>query len=314
METDYKTFYSSYLKEYHEVRAIYLKHLLSNIDSINSTIQKNELRTKDVNISLTKNTKFILQADLRQNYFHSIETFFELFFAFLPKNGKVPDNTEILRILVKSNWRQNYKKIEYIANGKLKLSLLDEIIDFLNFEVSTGQYLIYLGTSSKDKFNEKYQKSVRDSIESIKKLIKTLAIDFSKRDEYNAYKHTMRVFPTFESIHILNSKKLKEELSFDISNSASYQIYNDKEKETIVKTKLFAPERDFKMTEICSRLIFNMFELRSIVFGDRRQKTPNEKIAIVMFNKENIEDSIKHNVKIQDLNFNSKLIKGSSLC
>ncbi len=286
--------------------------MLSNTESLNTTIQENELGIKDVKIPLTKNTKFILQADLRQNYFHSIETFFEFFFAFLPKNGKIPDNTNVLRALVKSNWKQNYKKIEYIANGKLKLSLLDEMVEFLEHKVSVGQYLFYIGTFSKEKFNQDYQNTVKESIESIKKIIKVLANDFSKRDEYNAYKHTMRVFPNFSSIHILNAESLKEEINFDLSNSASYQIYNDKEKETIVKTKLFDPERDFKMTKICSRLIYNMIELRSVVFGDRKEKGNNEKIAIVLFNQENIEDSIKHNVEIQDLSFSSKLIKGSS--
>ncbi len=312
METDYKNFYNSYLKEYHEVRAIYLRHLLYNTDSINATIKENELGAQDVKIPLTKNTKFIIQADLRQNYFHSIETFFEFLFAFLPKNGKIPDNREILKTLVKSKWQQNYKRIEYIANGKLKLNLLDEKIDFLDFNVSVGQYLFYLGTFSKEKFDEDYQNAVKNSIESIKKIIKIIAIDFSKRDEYNAYKHAMRVFPSLNSIHILNAESLKEEISFDVSNSASYQIYNDKEKETIVKTKLFDPERDFKMTKICSRLIFNMIELRSVVFGDRKEKGVNEKIAIILFNQANIEDSIKHNVKIQDLSFSTKLINGSS--
>ena len=312
METDYKNFYNSYLKEYHEVRAIYLKHLLSNTESLNTTIQESELGIQNVKIPLTKNTKFILQADLRQNYFHSIETFFEFFFAFIPKNGKIPDNRNVLRALVKSNWKQNYKKIEYIANGKLKLSLLDEMIEFLEFKVSVGQYLFYIGTFSKEKFNDEYQNTVKESIKSIKKIIKILAVDFSKRDEYNAYKHTMRVFPNFSSLHILNAESLKEEINFDLSNSASYQIYNDKDKETIVKTKLFDPERDFKMTKICSRLIYNMIELRSVVFGERKGKKTNEKIAIILFNQENIEDSIKHNVKIQDLSFSSKLIKGSS--
>jgi|TARA_B110000037_G_scaffold221557_1_gene292953 hypothetical protein len=286
-----------------------LNNLLSNTDEINTVIKENELESQGIKIPLTKNTKFIIQADLRQNYFHSIESFFEFLFAFQPKNGKVPDNRNILRALVKSKWSQNYKKIEYIANGKLKLDFLDEMIDFLDHKVTIGHYLFYVGTFSKDKFNEEYQDAVKKSIESIKKIIKTIAIDFSKRDEYNAYKHTMRVFPSFNSIHILNANTMKEEINFDLSNSASYQIYNDKEKETIVKTKLFDPERDFKMTRICSRLIYNMIELRSIVFGDRKEKNKDEKVALILFNQENIEDSIKHNVNIQDLSFSSKLIK-----
>ncbi|WP_299782709.1 hypothetical protein [uncultured Formosa sp.] len=191
----------------------------------------------------------------------------------------------------------------------MKLNFLDEMIDFLDHKVSIGHYLFYVGTFSKEKFNEEYQDSVKKSIESIKKIIKTIATDFSKRDEYNANKHTMRVFPSFNSIHILDADTMEEQINFDLSNSASYQIYNDKEKETIVKTKLFDPERDFKMTRICSRLIYNMVELRSIVFGDRKEKNGNEKVALILFNQENIEDSIKHNVKIQDLSFSSKLIK-----
>jgi len=88
LETDYKNFYNSYLKEYHEVRAIYLKNLLSNTDEINSIIKDNELESQGVKISLTKNTKFIIQADLRQNYFHSIESFFEFFSLFCLKTQK----------------------------------------------------------------------------------------------------------------------------------------------------------------------------------------------------------------------------------
>ena len=229
METDYKNFYNSYLREYHEVRAIYLKHLLSSTENLNKTIQENELGIGGYSIPLTKNTKFILQADLRQNYFHSIETFFEFFFAFLPKKEKIPDNKNVLRALVKSNWKQNYKKIEHIANGNLKLTFLDEIVEFLEHKVSVGQYLFYAGTFSKEKFNSDFQNMVKDSIESIKKIIKVLANDFSNRDEYNAYKHTMRVFPNFKSIHILNAESMKESVNFDLSNSASYQIYNDKE-------------------------------------------------------------------------------------
>ncbi|WP_417198940.1 hypothetical protein [Bizionia sp.] len=309
METDYKDFYNSYLKEYHEVRAIYLNNLLNNIDDINSVIKANELEAHGVNISLTKNTKFIIQADLRQNYYHSIESFFEFFFALLPKKGKAPENRNILRSLANSNWRQNYKKIGYIANGKLNLNILDEKIEYYGYNVSIGQYLFYIGTFSSEKFDENFQNSVINSIESIKKTIKTIAVEFSNRDEYNAYKHTMRVFPSINSIQILNANTLKEKINFDLSNSASYQIYNDKENETILKTKLFDPERDFKMSKICSRLIYNMINLRSVAFGDRDDQKLNEKVALILFNKDNISDSIKHNVQIQDLIFSSKKIK-----
>lgn len=93
----------------------------------------------------------------------------------------------------------------------------------------------------------------------------------------------MRIFPSFKSFHILNAETLKEEIKFDLSNSASYQIYNEKDSETIVKTTLFDPERDFKMTQVCSRLIYNMIALRSIVFGEKEKMDKNGKIAIIFF-------------------------------
>ena len=52
-----------------------------------------------------------------------------------------------------------------------------------------------------------------------------------------------------------------------------------------------------------------MIELRSIVFGDNKEKNKDQKVALILFNQENIEDSIKHNVNIQDLSFSTKIIK-----
>ena len=96
-----KLFYSQYLKEYHAVKAIYLKTLLKNYEELNEELKKFEFGQ-----SLTNNTQFIIQADMRQNYFHCIETFFELLFAFLPNNGVVPDHHKIIKSLVKSDWKK----------------------------------------------------------------------------------------------------------------------------------------------------------------------------------------------------------------
>lgn len=61
MEADYKSFYGAYLKEYHEVRAIYLNHQLSNIESLDEILVKHELGHEDVKIHLIfSGIKFIL--------------------------------------------------------------------------------------------------------------------------------------------------------------------------------------------------------------------------------------------------------------
>lgn len=309
METNANTFYRYYVKEYHEVRAHYLHKLLSEINQLNAFLKNKELQQKDVIIPLTTNTKFIIQADLRQNYFHSIETFFEFFFALLPEKGKVQSDDKIVRKLIKANWRNNYKKIEDIANGNL--DNLREKVNSLGYEISLGHYLFYPGTYSKEKFGGWFLNSVPEWVNAIEKIIKIIAVDFCQRDEYNAYKHTMRVFPNFDSLHFLDPETMEEKMNFDISNSASYQLYNDKESETIVKTKVFDPIRDYKMSKICSRLIYNMVELRNIMFNKSNESNQDKTVAIVFFNEANINESNKHNVEIQDLVFTTKMINRS---
>ena len=310
METDYKTFYSGYLKEFHQVKAIYLKNLLNSIPEI-----KEKLEEYEYGIELTKNTKFIVQADLRQNYFHAIESFFELFFALLPDNDKIPDNRHIVRRLSKSNWRSNYKKIEQIAEGKLKLDpLFERQVTFNDHEVSVGQYMFYLGVFSKEKYSPELFKDMKLSLNAIKEGIKAVAIDFSKRDEYNAYKHAIRIFPSFKSLHFVNVKDMKKAVKLDLSNSVSYQVYDDVNKKVSVKTKVFDSERDFQMTSFCSNLIHNIVYFRDLVFGDMSRKGKDEMIAIRMFDLDALNKCRECNVGIQDLVFSTqqRIDKGSS--
>lgn len=307
METSPEAFYATYIKEYHEVKANYLFSLLNDIEKVNEHLKSKEIVKEDVSVPLTNNTKFILQTDLRQNYFHCIETFFEFFFAFLPVNEKVPDNSKIVRQLVKANWQKNYNRIEQIAKGKMKLNFLNKEIEVLGHKVTIGHYLFYPGTFSKDKFGGSWYEMISDSLENIQNVIKILASDFCPRDEYKAYKHTMRAFPNYESLHLLDFETKEEKLSFDLSNSISFQIYNDKKKETIIKTKMLDPQRDFDMTKQCSRLIHNMVELRNVMFN-RNEDNGDKKVAILLFNEENVTKSSKHNVDIQDLSFSTKIV------
>ncbi|MBU2906406.1 hypothetical protein KO529_16540 [Arenibacter algicola] len=302
METDYQLFYKSYLKEFHLVKAINLKRTIENHIELEEQVKKYEIHN-----SLTENTKFILQADLRQNYFHAIETFFEFFFAFLPINRKIPDNKAILRKLVKSNWRKNYKKIQSIATGKLKLNFLDEIIDFEGHKVSVGHYMFYLGIFPNGKFPDKLFKSIEKSINDVKFGLIEIAKDFSDRDEYNAYKHALRIFPSFKALYLLDAETNKVGMEWDLSNSLSFQTYEEKNEKSSIRTKVFDTERDFKMTLFCGNLIYNIMAFREIVFCGHSEV--DKKIAIRIFDKDAIDECKEYNVKIQDLEFTTERIK-----
>ena len=102
---------------------------LDNLDDLN-----NKLLKKEFDRTLTTNTKFILQAELRQNYFHAIESFFEIFFALIPDGEKVPDNTNIVQRLVKSNWRKNYNKITVTNTSIVFIFILNNyFILYINY-------------------------------------------------------------------------------------------------------------------------------------------------------------------------------------
>jgi hypothetical protein len=299
MENDYKSFYSSYLKDYHQVKTLYLKMQLENIDELN--IKLNE---KEFDRSLTDNTEIILKAEMRQNYFHAIESFFELFFALIPKEDKVPDNTQIIKKLVKSNWRKNYSMINDIANGNFKIkNLLKREISFNGHLIEVGHYLFYLGIFNKVKFKDAIE-AIKKSYDGIAKGIVVLAKDFSDRDEYNAYKHALRIYPTMEKLILADQKTLTERLSFDLSNSVSYQIFDKKANKTTIKTKLLDSERDSEMTSFCSNLIHHMIYFRDLVYNADSQKISKEKqIKISIFDNDAIAKCSEHNVEIQNLEF-----------
>ena len=304
MHNNHKIFYSSYLKEYHQVKAYYLKMQLDNMDDLNDKLLK-----KEFDRTLTDNTKFILQAELRQNYFHAIESFFELFFALVPNDEKVPDNTDIVKKLVKSNWRKNYNKITDISNGKFKIeNLLKREIKFNNHKVGVGHYLFYIGIFNEDKFEDVIN-SIKKSYNGIAKGIVTLAKDFSDRDEYNAYKHALRIYPSMKRLILADHKTLEERMSFDLSNSMSFQQFDEKAKKATIKTKILDSERDFRMTSFCSSLIHHMIYFRDLIYNSDSKKWKDKKqIKISIFDHDEIEKCSEHNVEVQDLEFSTQLI------
>lgn len=76
-------FLSSYLDDYHKFKAITIKNTLDNLDTYTQSIFGEELSAE--NREAYKKT---MQAELRQTYFHAIETFLELFFCLNPLNTK----------------------------------------------------------------------------------------------------------------------------------------------------------------------------------------------------------------------------------
>lgn len=296
MIVDPKLFFKTYLKNYHRHKAIYLKELLDNLsryeDAILTTDHLHENRAE---LQLT------LRSDLRQTYFHAIETFFELFFALKPINGHLQDDQSVMVRLTNAKWQDNYKMIRDIAENDAALNFLDEQITFQGHTISAAHYLFYPCISPTGKLPEDLFKHIQESLDAAKYGIRMIASDFIDREEYNAYKHGLRLIPASQKLMLADPETMEVRIEWDISQSMSYYVKAKKPGSVRIETKLFDSERDFKMTLFCANLIYNMVYYRQVMMYKPDDETTH--FAIHFFDKEGIEDCEKINVSIQNLVF-----------
>jgi hypothetical protein len=294
-----KAFYQAFLKDYHKIKATYLKRMLDNLSLYEQDIYGKELDTPERDAF-----RMTIKSDLRQTYFHSIETFFELFFALNPKGKKTFNDEYVLYNI--TNSKETYSKIKSIADKESELDFLDEIIDYHNFKISIGHYLFYKGIFSKEKFPEELFEDINNSIESIKIGIRYIATDFVNRDEYNAYKHGLRIIPVAAKLKIADPETMEVKMEWDLTDSMSFYLKTNSEDELTVVTKLFDSERDYQMTFFCSNLIHHLIYYRRLSMNLYSEKEKNEKVKITIFGKELVKNCSKINVAIQDLVYTIK--------
>lgn len=302
---DPKIFYQVYQKDYHRIKAAYIKHYLNNLELYHEKLYGDE---KIDPVSL-KDFKNALKSDLRQTYFHAIETFFELFFALNPKDKEVYDDHYILFNLTNSNWSDNYRKINEFANDPKKLRFLNDQIVFMDYKISIGHYIFYMGLFSEEKFPAEFFKLIDESIEAIIYGVEIIAKDFAKKEEYNSYKHGLRIIPASKSFAIKSLTNPDLKLEWDVSESMSFYLKTKDPDEISIITKLFDTDRDIYMINFCSNLIDHMIGSRKVTFNKEWIKDKDFQYPVSFFGKEEIEKCNKINVAIQDLKFTSRRTK-----
>lgn len=298
MISDPTLFYDFYLSDYHAAKAKYLKYILENLAKVEADVFKNALKEKE-----RDQFRLTVKSDLRQTYFHAIETFFEIFFALNPKNKTHYDDESLMFNLTNSNWGQNYKKIAEIADGTYSLDFLSDEIQVGSYKVSIGNYIFYMGLFDKNKYPT-LENDIQGSIEAVQYGMKILAKDFVQREEYNAYKHGLRIIPAFKKLMLADLKTLEVKHEWDLTDSMSFYTPTKNPDVITSVTKLFDSERDFQMTLFCSNLISHMIFYRKIAMNKDKQKDGDkqkDQIAVTFFGKEPIEKCNQVNVKIQDI-------------
>lgn len=286
-------FYKRYLSDYHRLKVTACRAMLDDIEKYSATFfgnlqddQKNQF-------------KKMLQADIRQTYFHAIETFFELLFALNPLDQDFIGDTNIMVALTHSDFKNSYKRIQNIAIDDKALDFLDDDVTFQTVQTAVGHYIFYFGIREADKEHGIPGDKLKLSLNAIRHAIKLLAIDFADRAEYNAYKHGLRLIPALANISIQEAETGKSIINADVTDSMSFFTRTNLDNKIQIVTKLFDTKRDAEMTILCSNLIKNIIYYRRIFLTDYKP----DKVEIVLFDKEAVEKCSSRNVGVQSFTY-----------
>lgn len=259
-----ETFYSSYQEDYNAYKLLMLTSILKNLEQFENGFFSEVDGYKRDDFSL------VLKTEIHQLYFHSVEILFELIFALLPENEEIKDY-QILYRLANSNWKKNFNTIKKISQDKNVLSFLDEVVSLSdNIQISKGHYIFYFGLYGNCKIQPELLCAIPKSVENIKSGLFVLAKDFTNRDEYNSYKHGLRLIPALKNISLLERNTMQQVVNFDFSNSLSFMTVNEKDESIKYTTKNFDTWRDIELSKFAIGLISNIINLRraSLKLGD----------------------------------------------
>ncbi|HET9136014.1 MAG TPA: hypothetical protein VFO76_05200 [Candidatus Kapabacteria bacterium] len=245
MEPFTKLFYDGYFHEYFKIRMLALRHYLKFSDEYKQFLGTNNDLEEHKIIDA-------LKLEIRGTYFHAIETLFELIFAIEGKH-----DSDIWHRLASSDFTGNYKRISTIATGSMSEWEINVSVN--GSEVPFLHYAINFCDSYED--NE----DTRNNLSFIQKFMIAIAKDFSQRDDYNAYKHGLRLFPTFIGLQAWNDAA---SIGFDFGDCYTIMKKEDPYKAHIIT---FDPERDLRMIGVCSEMISNIVLSRRTAFNNKTE-------------------------------------------
>jgi hypothetical protein len=290
-----KIFYSTFLVNYFDFKTTYLKSALNHYKEFH--LEKIILQYSEKDFLLT------IKSDVRQTLFQAIETVFEILFALVPDKDGYTADTEILRTLSKGEF--HYKEINKIAEDKATLDFLDKEVQLTDGnKVSVGQYIFYFGLHLLDDIKAK----ISESLEAIRNGLYVLAIEFSDRDEYNCYKHGMRIIPALTFFKLMRADNNNQIVNWDLSNSMTYYKEDAKENKMEFVTKVFDTERDLNLLRLCSDLLWNVIKIRDVAFNKLPKSSSEEfPIEILFFDKDLVSVANKGNIPLQNLRFSTTI-------
>lgn len=240
------SFYKNYAKNYFRIKASLLRHEWEASEAFFAGLEN--LRVDGTEAATC------LKLEIRGVFFQAIETLFELIFALESGN-----DANIWQSLVDAPWSKNYARIQAFSEGSdgfldKKLSFPGKDADSL-FEPTFLQYVfffIYVPDLPDDGFQK--------TLSFIREFLVVAAREFSDRDDYNAYKHGLRLFPTIVGMNLSNSLA-----TVDLDFGDTYTILRQNDPYTH-HIKTFDIDRDLRMINVCGEFISNIINFRKFFF------------------------------------------------
>lgn len=255
-----RLFLKEYLSDHFLYKTATLKNILDGYPDLKEHVLDGLIDIEDDKYEQT------LRAEVRATTYQAAETLFELIFALSPRDGQI-DNLNIWSALSSSDWRSNNRRIGEIANGEV--AFLDQVVlaghnaDHEPIEEPLAQYIFYFGET-----NPEIVEQIPESIGEIKRFLIVLAKEFNSRGEYNALKHTMRIFPSVSNMFVRRSDSDDEPWArlLDMTGSMSY-LEPGKDQSISIHAVPMDSERDHALTIIAAGLISNIVRSRHARLG-----------------------------------------------
>lgn len=277
-------FYRNYPADFHIYLVTLLKNIIDNPNNFSVLLKGIESINED-------DVKKTLKIQIRVLYYQSIETLFELIFAIERVLKNKNQRQGFWYTLSNSPYKQNYNRISTKEFSFLDEKYIIEDVKKNRLEVSLAHYIFF--------FNFEFNETVLESIKAIHSALKVFAKDFTDRDEYNAFKHSMRVFPTMKSVKLTPGREALYKETLEMKESVSYLKMMDKNSpKTKLISKSLDANRDYNLALLSSRMISN-------IIGSRRSVKFKKPEFIYFFTDQEIKDLSKpsNNLATIHLNF-----------
>lgn len=239
-----KLLFTSFQHSYIFEKATLLKGIIDNHVPVFDIVQGND----GVQFSNYEAIRAHLKAEIHFSMFHALESIFALIFALI----KQPDNVWV--------WLTNYKFPKFnemVAKvAEADISVASEMDEF-----ETIKFLFF--KNCPDEFVEQTQ--VREAIQTISKILILCANEMLDKDEYNSYKHGLRLISGDLRLNLVNEKEGIEKI-VDIVPGFVYLNTKNQETPRIVP-KQYSYERSYKIIKICWQLTSLMINQRKVDYS-----------------------------------------------